>query len=98
MKPGELEIDLATNFFGPLRDSLKSRLRAVLINPNRDTWDKAYSIIIGGKKTLWQAVIAVDPTFPTIGPSETLDGRILEDWKRIPTSDLILKALRWATH
>lgn len=96
----ERELDLARNVFGRLRPRERTRLRAVVYQPTEKTWDDAHSIIIGadGWTTLWQAVIAVDPTFPKIGPATDVRGRRVARWARIPSQGLLLAALRYATH
>lgn len=78
------------NLWGRLEgDSLK-RLRDVLANPTQETWEEAFTLIISindGWVTLWQAVLAVDPTFPQgKGP----DGL----WPRVPDSLTIARAIR----
>jgi hypothetical protein len=107
-----IEIARCRNIFGPLNAESRSRLLAVLNKPSRETWNNTYSLIIAfgsESETLWQAVVAVDPSFPhtftqrSTGPvgstpsaadkKKALDGR----WSRIPTRDLILRAVRHAT-
>lgn len=96
----ERELDLARNMLGPLKPRERTRVRAVLYQPTEETWDDAHGIIVGGDgwMTLWQAVIAVDPTFPRVGPSTDVRGRVVERWKRVPSQELLLAALRYATH
>lgn len=93
----ERELEMARNVFGKLKPREKTRLRAALYHPDEKTWDDAYTIIIGAdaKTSLWQAVIAVDPTFPdTVNPRE--EG--VERWDRIPSQETLVAALRYATH
>lgn len=94
------DLDLARNFFGPLDQSIRRRIRRVITSPNARNWEDAHSVIIGsdGWMTLWQAVIAVDPTFPRTGRVTNQKGDVLEEWRRIPSTDLILRAVRFATH
>lgn len=96
----ERELDMARNVFGRLRPDIKTRLRAVLYQPNEETWEDAHTIIVGadGWTTLWKAVIAVDPTFPKVGPSHDARGRITKRWSKIPSQKTLLQALRYATH
>jgi hypothetical protein len=65
-------LDYCQNFFGPLPEHVKQRLKAVLKNPTQETWDKAFCIILNPNKgtglTLWEAVLAVDPTVPPARP------------------------------
>lgn len=96
----ERELDMARNVFGKLRPDIKTRLRAVLYQPTEETWDNAHTIIVGadGWTTLWQAVLAVDPTFPRVGPSHDARGRVVERWRKIPSQETLIQALRYATH
>jgi hypothetical protein len=96
----ERELELARNVFGKLRPEYKRALRAVLYHPTEETWEEAHSIIVGadGWMTLWQAVIAVDPTFPKVGQRTDVRGRVVERWRRIPSQNLLMAALQYATH
>jgi hypothetical protein len=96
----ERELEMARNMFGKLRPDIKTRLRAVLYQPTEETWEDAKGIIIGADRftTLWQAVIAVDPSFPRTGQVTDARGRVVERWKKIPSQETLIKALRYATH
>ena len=96
----DLELRMARNMFGPLSQDLRRRLQAVLDEPNQQTWTDAHSIIVGANRfmTLWQAVIEIDPTFPAVGPSTDRKGLVVKGWKRIPDRDLLVRALKFATH
>lgn len=86
-----------TNIFGPLKPELRARLKAVLDDP-ASNWEDAYCIIVNGSKTLWQYVIAVDPTFPKTGPVTDAKGRTVKSWDRYPDQLTIAKALRYAAN
>lgn len=94
-------IDTSTckNVFGTFKPDAKRRIAEFVNNPNTKTWDNACHIIIGGTSffTIWQAVIELDPTFPRVGRSEDFKGRILEDWKRIPSIELFERAVRYGS-
>jgi hypothetical protein len=100
-----IEIARCRNIFGPLNHECRARLLAVINKPTQKTWSNAYSLIVafGAPKTetLWQAVLAVDPTFPQKGPATKCDenGKELSRgrWSRVPTRDLLLRAIRHAT-
>jgi len=99
----EREIDMARNWFGfPLTEDCRTRLMTVLETPNRDTWDDAFSIILNGEVglglTVWQAVIALDPSYSDIGRVTDFEGNIISDWKRIPDRELLRQAVAYATH
>jgi len=91
----ELELDLAKNAFGePLTDFYKGAIRQYLDNPTLDNWDIIHGIIIDKHfTTLWQAVIAVDTKFPRTGRGTDVKGTIVKEWSRIPSPDIVRRAL-----
>jgi len=80
------------NVFGGLKGDVQKRLLAVLNNPCQTTWDAAHTIIITGVRmtSLWQAVLAIDPTFPR---SKGLD----EPWPVVPDPFTLCRAIKQAT-
>ena len=96
----EQELDLARNLYGRLKPRERTRIRALIYQPTEDTWEDAHSIVVGsdGWMTLWQAVLAVDPTFPNVGPATDARGRQISRWARIPNQELLAAALKYATH
>lgn len=80
------------NLFGGLKGDVRKRLLAVLNDPCQRTWDEAHTIIISGTRmtSLWQAVLAIDPTYPR---SKPCDGA----WPRIPDQFTLCRAIRQAT-
>ena len=89
-----LELDLARNMLGKLGPDIRRRIDAVVSNPSQKTWEDAHSIIVGsdGSMTLWQAVLAVDPSFLRTGPYGS------DEWDEIPDQKTLLKAIQYATH
>lgn len=86
------DLELARNLHGRLTPKLRARVLRALLDPDR-WWDDAHGIVVGGDgwTTLWQAVLAVDPTFPQSHPYGS-------PWERVPTPELIRDAIRYATH
>ena len=84
-------LDPLTNVFGSLQPDIRERLTAVIVTPNQQTWENAYSIILNGDSlmTLWQAVIAVTPSFPRAKPLET-------GWPEVPCREVVIKAILYA--
>lgn len=83
-------VDEATNLLGPLSPYARARLTAVLVDPNARTWEAAHTMVINDDLlTLWQAVHAVDPSFPW---RRKLD----EPWPRIPDQLTLRRAMRYA--
>lgn len=83
-------VDEVSNMSGRLEGEARDSLIAVLANPTQETWSEAFRLIISNERllTLWQAVVAVDPTFQK---------SLVDDyWDRIPDYDTISSALRYA--
>jgi hypothetical protein len=93
--------DGAHNMFGPLGPEIRERLLAFLNAPSFPRWDDIHSIILNAKVglgiTVWQAVIAVDPTFPRTGKPEGMETPAPhERWDRYPDALTVARAIRWA--
>ena len=92
--------DGCKNMFGPIGPDIKERLDRFFKNPTEATWDDAHTILIGGdgSTTFWQAVIAVDPTFPrTARLRDPLpDEPPFSIWERIPDLFTAHRALKYA--
>lgn len=88
------DLNLATNLFGPLCPALRERLEALIRHPTPQTWEDAYTIVLHGESftTLWQAVCAIDHTFPRYADNTP------ERWPRVPTARLVVQAINYATH
>lgn len=85
--------------FGSLNTECRGRLEAVLDNPTEETWDEAYSLIVGkdGFTTLWQAWVKVDPAAPRSGPADDMAGKRIRGWPSIPDQLTLYRALREVT-
>lgn len=89
--------DRLTPRLGPLSPEALSRLHRVLLRPTLETWEDAHTICLGPRGlTLWQAIRAVDPTFPARGRTVDLAGRVVEEWARIPSAFTLRRALEYA--
>lgn len=85
--------DRCRNYSGALDDRVRLRLYAAVEVPCSVTWNDAYSLVVSTSRpslTLWQAVLAVDPSFPQRGP---IDG----EWPIVPTRAVLIAALEHAT-
>ena len=101
MQSIDIELDMARTCFGELTLEQRNRLLAYYEYPNDETWDDVYNLTImpyGHINTVWQAVCAIDATFPTRGPCVDAFGQRLEPWPRIPEPELFRQALVYATH
>lgn len=96
----ERDLLMARNALGSFTPECRDRLQAVIDSPNENTWDDAYSIILnsGEWTTLWQAVCAVDPTFPKRGKQTDVKGRVIQGWSRVPDRPTLRQAIAYATH
>lgn len=96
----DLELRLAKNALGNgLSPDLAHRLRRVVACPSVENWEDAHTIILSRDfLTLWQAVCIIDPAFPTTGRVTDTDGRVLREWSAVPTREVLIRALRYATH
>lgn len=87
-------LPFCTNLFGNIKPDIQKSLQAVIDNPTQETWDEAHCIIISRKgfKTLWQAVLEIDPTFQK---SVRYDMEThTKKWYSIPSSETIVKAIQ----
>jgi len=99
------ELDLARSSVGKLEPDIRKSLQKVVDNPTEENWEDALEIIIGADRrmTLWEAVVALDPSYADMWPVETWDEKTsrtirIRGWKKIPTRRLLTAALRYATH
>jgi len=91
------------NLVSPLRLVTEAlvRLNALYENPSEETWDDAFAICLRHDKptdTLWQHVLAIDPTFPRVGPSQDTTGFHRTGWNRVPDRALVVAALQLASN
>lgn len=94
-------LDNATNMFGPLSPDAKARIMAFIDAPSLKGWNDIYSCLISGEGmvTIWQAVIAVDPTFQRIGKpvKDPARAKASQVWDRYPDPLTVARAIRHAT-
>lgn len=96
----EFLMDKCQNIFGRLSHDVQARLQAVIDNPCIETWEDAHGIIVQTMPrmlTLWQAWVAIDLDAPRVGRQVDLEGNVIREWQRIPSSFTILRALKFAT-
>lgn len=86
----EVSLNFVKNIFGNAKPDIQKRLQRVIDNPCQKTWDDAFCIILspnGGMRTLWQAVIAIDPKMPQKKSYNA-------PWSYIPDSETIKRAIQ----
>lgn len=99
VRRAEHALQYARNFSGRLSDETIQRLIRLVRRPNVDNWEDAHGITLRVKPhlTLWQAVMAIDPSFPNHGRStEPGTERILREWERLPIPKTVVKAIEFA--
>ena len=97
--PAIAYVDRCSNLIGSVsaQPQVRGFLEAVVRDPNPRTWNKAYSLIIRGDRsmlTLWQAVCIVDPRFPTQAPATN---NLARKWPKVPDQLTLYRALKVAT-
>ena len=91
-------IDKCQNMFGEdVSLDVRERLQAVIDNPCIETWEDAHGIIITPRLTLWQAWVAIDREAPRRGRRTDLEGNVIREWEKIPSSFTLLRAIQNAT-
>lgn len=93
-------LDNGENMFGKISPVIKKEIKEYINNPSFDQWDKiAHYIIspIGQIKTIWNAIVDIDSTFPRTGRAEDSEGNIVREWERIPEPLLVLQAIKYVT-
>jgi hypothetical protein len=81
-----------------LKDLVIARIESLLAEPTADKWEDCHKLVLKSVPflDLWTAVQTIDPAFPDFGRIVDSDGRILVEWKRVPDTQLLEKALRYA--
>lgn len=86
----------STGMDRPLPPDCRARILRLYANPTAETWDHAFCINIApGMTTLWQAVIAIDPSFPRSSGSTRASAE--KRWPQVPTREQIVAAIKHAT-
>lgn len=88
-----------SNLFGPLSLDTRKRIMEYMTDPTVDRWDDIQTIIISarGFKTIWEAVIRIDPSFPRRGRAYDAHDNLIREWARIPDPLTIMRAIKAAT-
>jgi hypothetical protein len=92
-------LDGAQNFCGPVDEKIRVRIRSYLAAPTEDGWSDIAGVIITPSLrcgSLWQWVMAVDPTFPNTGPSYDHLFKQKSGWSRIPDAVLLARSIKAA--
>jgi len=93
-------LDNCENMFGKMSPIMKKEIKKYINKPTFDQWDEIAHYIInpdGQMKTIWNAVIDIEPDFPHMGRAEDLEGNVIREWERIPEPFTVLQAIKYAT-
>ena len=81
-------------FVAKLPDEYRQRLSMAMNSPCAETWSDVTGITIRPPhQTVWQRVLEIDPEFPRTGRRKDQDGNIVREWDRIPSTELLRKAI-----
>jgi len=88
-------LDGLESLLGPLDLEHRAALTSYLGEPTEAGWDAIHGVVVSARplRTVWQAVLRIDPTFPRVGPASA-GGKRLEGWTRIPDAITVARALR----
>jgi len=98
MSKTTLAIEFASNLFGSLPVESKERIKRYLNKPTHKNWDDIYCLIIsdGSSRklsTIWQAVVAIDPSFPQSAGCNTSCKDLKKKWPTIPSAETVIHAM-----
>jgi len=80
---------------GSLLEDTKRLIIQYMMHPSEPSWDRISGMMVKGHRTLWQAVILKDPSFPRTGRRyECTTYRVVKKWERIPEPRLLLEAIK----
>jgi len=79
---------------GETRIDSQRRIQRFLNHPSAETWDDIHGILITPRVTIWQAVLAIDPSFPTVGRRRDELNRVIREWSAIPLPLTVMRAIR----
>jgi len=95
------DLELTRNKFGdPLSEGMRSLIIRYTESPNVELWNKIRMAVLamdrdGEEMYLWRAITLIDKTFPGTTDRDAQGRRI---WHRIPTAELVERAVEWSTH
>lgn len=88
--------------FGEIDPDIGKRIFRYLDNPTAKNWDDIHSITInwgakhGAPETIWQAVVAIDPSFTRISIPHRGNPPAEKRWSKWPDALLVARAIRAA--
>ncbi len=96
MKDPILDTSLCRDKDGPLSPDLQVLIVVAAASaPDPETWNEAWSLTISTNPymTLFRAIITIYPSFPAPDNSSGF-----MKWRQLPTTDMIINAVHYATH
>lgn len=73
---------------------LRREVRLLVRAPTIEQWLNLCDLPVTSSLALWQAVRAIDATFPDCSPLQSTDGRETSDW--MPDGFTLARAFHWA--
>lgn len=88
-------LDNMKNMFGKMNQNIKNKVIDYVNNPTVDKWDDIAHIIIDTNfKTIWQAVLEINPNFTKNGRVYDENGNIIKEWSEIPSPFEVIRAIK----
>jgi len=89
-------LEKCQNMFGRILPEYKEKIKSYIIksSPTTDDWADIAHILVTPRDTVWNIVLWMYPDFPRVGRKTDLQGRILKDWKQVPTGFQVARALQ----
>lgn len=95
------DLELTRNKFGnPLTEGMRSLIVRYTESPNVELWNRIRMAVLamdrdGEEMYLWRAITLIDRTFPGTTERDADGNRI---WRRIPTAEMVERAVEFSTH
>jgi superfamily II DNA or RNA helicase/ribosomal protein L40E len=86
---GEYRQDHKDNGRYKVAESCYPQIDRFFDDPCFETWDKITGLAIGAHQTIWQAILEIDPSFPRQGRSTDMKGKIVREWEKIPSPEMV---------
>lgn len=88
-------LDNMKNMFGKVNQDIKNKVIDYVNNPTVDKWDDIAHIIIDTNfKTIWQAVLEINPSFTKSGRVYDENDNIIKEWPEIPSPFEVIRAIK----
>lgn len=69
------------------------RIQSYIDEPSTERWEDIHYLVVNGQDTLWQLFVQRDPTFPKKGRTYDLQGNVIEEWEKIPSTTQLTRLI-----